>query len=425
LVTAVNSTANFGDEVVVLPGDYGSSLAPITTYIISVKVANLSGVQGLPRPRIFVGGAGGLAIYNGGLASNLEIQSSGSAAFFAWSSNGDHLIVNSTTADACRIVHQSTLSNSTCVTHGGNASAVTFDGSTSYTPAFTPSIRNVTAWSTGSAGKGISLTTATGYPVDMTVTNSIIHGGSVDVLANADASPGTLAHITLDHSNYATALAVTSNNALVTPPGSGSNQTAAPLLVDPTTGDVRQALNSPTIDAGIDSPTNGLTDVAYGPRTLGLSTDIGAYEFTPVTVNISGVSLTSTKFRVGSGPTFSGLQAAKKKKKKAPLGTTLKFVLDQKSKTAVDLRRASKGATVGGVCVKRTKKLKRRKTCTRWLPITGGGTFAGQIGPNELKFSGRVNGKKLSPGKYQFVIVANTSGGSPAAPVAKSFSIVR
>jgi hypothetical protein len=76
-----------------------------------------------------------------------------------------------------------------------------------------------------------------------------------------------------------------------------ADQSASPLFVNAAGGDFREAPASPTIDAGLDSPLNGLTDLAGNPREIGAHTDIGAYEFLiPPSVETgaaSGVGATS------------------------------------------------------------------------------------------------------------------------------------
>ena len=55
------------------------------------------------------------------------------------------------------------------------------------------------------------------------------------------------------------------------------------------------------------------------------------------------------------------------------------------------------------------------------------GAFArsSPAGASHLRFTGRVKGKKLTPGGYRLTAVAKSSDGMRGAPVARRFTIVR
>jgi hypothetical protein len=117
------------------------------------------------------------------------------------------------------------------------------------------------------------------------LSNSIARGAGFDISVSTDADPKTAAIVNADHSNYAT---VQINNGgggsttTVTPAGSATNQTGAPAFVNAAAGDFRELSGSlATIDRGVDSLLNGITDLEGAPRRLGASTDIGAYELVP------------------------------------------------------------------------------------------------------------------------------------------------
>jgi hypothetical protein len=111
-----------------------------------------------------------------------------------------------------------------------------------------------------------------------------LSGGGTDVRAEA-GDTNSSAEINLDHSNYASRQAVTCGTppcpATITDPATASNQTAAPLFVNAPGGDFHQAAGSPTIDAGINDPLNGTTDIDGEARQIGPLTDIGADERPP------------------------------------------------------------------------------------------------------------------------------------------------
>jgi 6-phosphogluconolactonase (cycloisomerase 2 family) len=82
-----------------------------------------------------------------------------------------------------------------------------------------------------------------------------------------------------------------------------------------------------------------------------------------------------------------------------------------------------RGVTRGGQCVKRRRGARRGPRCTRLVPV-GSYTSVGadfvfkpfafshndQVGANSLRFTGRVGGKRLKPGKYQLNATPSLQG---------------
>jgi hypothetical protein len=137
---------------------------------------------------------------------------------------------------------------------------------------------------------------------------------------------------------------------------------------------------------------------------------------------ITGLKLTNSKFRVGTKKTAL---VAKKKKKKAPAGTTLSYALSEIATVSIGIEKATAGRKSGGVCVKPTSKLKKAKAkkCTRYVVINTL-TRLQLAGANKVSFSGRIDKTKLKPGKYRFSITGKDAKGNVSAPVKKSFTIV-
>jgi len=97
---------------------------------------------------------------------------------------------------------------------------------------------------------------------------------SGDSLRATTDSTGAVATIIATHSNYA-GQSTDGPNASIA--DGGGNQSGAPAFADAAAGDYRVAPGSPTIDAGLDDPLNGLLDLDGAARKLG-TTDIGANE---------------------------------------------------------------------------------------------------------------------------------------------------
>ncbi len=140
--------------------------------------------------------------------------------------------------------------------------------------------RNVTAIATGENSVGIHTANSNFMLLPPTKTcgldlrNAIASGGEAD-LRTSGYTYG-VANIDVSNSSFATAKPGASSTI-----GGPSNQTAAPLFVNPAAGDYREAPGSPTIDAGAVDPLLGPVDLDGNPRTVGAAPDIGAFEFVP------------------------------------------------------------------------------------------------------------------------------------------------
>ena len=88
---------------------------------------------------------------------------------------------------------------------------------------------------------------------------------------------GAQTTVTLATSNYDNVNTVAGGT--VTPPGTATNQTAAPVFADTTL--FHQATTSPTVDAGAADVDAGTTDLDGDARQLGKAVDIGADELVP------------------------------------------------------------------------------------------------------------------------------------------------
>jgi hypothetical protein len=265
LDTAVENGAVIDDdEIVVTPGTYN-----VTDLVVSDAV-DLHGQALQPRPTINTTGGTGINLADSATVRDLTIEATGLVAIAASFGNPtiERVSAHATAGggSACTAHTSVTIRDTICRQSGTNSRGVganlsTFPGTT------TVRLRNVTA--VGSAS-GIGLT----YSGDQVVLEAdargvIADGGTADVLAAA--SSGASTQITLDHSNYATEFETTGGtgvSATVTDPGTGTNQTAAPLFVNAGAGDFHQQAGSPTIDAGAVDAFSGPTDIDGDARTL-------------------------------------------------------------------------------------------------------------------------------------------------------------
>jgi hypothetical protein len=225
--------------------------------------------------------------------------------------------------------------------------------------------------------------------------NVIAAGTSYDLRAYPTSEgPG---HIAISNSNFDTS--TTDGASTIT---GSDNQTAPPQFVNAAGGDYRQSAGSPTIDAG-STDQIGAVDLDGNPRALGAAPDIGAFEFVPPLqpgASIESLTLSAKSFRAGN---VGGAIASRTRRPKAPVGTTVTYSLSAAGTIGFSVERAVKGRKVGKKCRKTTRANRKRKKCNLFRKVKGGFTHAGAAGANKFRFSGRLNGKALKPGRYRLV----------------------
>lgn len=261
-----------GDEVILSPGDY--------TVNSGLSAGDLASVRGTGLPsqtRIFSTSTNdAFTLYSmagTSVLSDIEIVASTNASSKALTVLGGivrRVIARNTTGKGCdfEVVR---VTDSVCATSASGAAAITIDSG----GVLTPILRNVTAVATSPAGGiGIDVVGYSSSNITISAKSVIARGQTADIKTTQPA--GGSVEVALSHSNYATT-DVTANGS-VTPAGTDSNQTAAPIFVDAANGDFRQAPSSPTIDAGIADIESGTTDLFSAARLQGAGVDIGAHE---------------------------------------------------------------------------------------------------------------------------------------------------
>jgi hypothetical protein len=286
LQRAVEVVAQDTDEVVVATGDYIETADQLNV----LNDIDVHGVDGMPAPRIvatFPPGSGHVVRLNnpGATLRHLTLVHSGTdSGFLLQAGLAEQLVVDSVDT-ACEIPLTSTLRDSVCWTHGPtNEAAISVPLLSPLNASIT--LRNVTAIATGTTVQGIFADAEAGANVTVDGVNVIARGSVTDVSANTDGA--STATVSLDHSNYATekdADEGTGAGASVTDPGSGTNQTSAPLFANAAGGDFHQVAGSPTIDAGTAAASllgtldfDGDPRVADGDGICPTDADIGADE---------------------------------------------------------------------------------------------------------------------------------------------------
>jgi hypothetical protein len=388
IVTAITAREDFADIEVVLAGNQGpygtpgspisTELAPNTPYRIDIH-----GAAHEPRPVIYSdAGPFALLVRAGESVRDVAVYDShgrgptgGQAAIGLLGGSADRVIGVGNSAGCAG--GPATFTNSLCrgVVGAEFRDYVPSSGGPEVT------LRNDTL-----IGAFAGLLAVGGVrPVDVSVTNSIVHSNGLDkdVVTRGGTAPVT---VVLDHSNYQT----TSNNpgGVITPPGTGTNQTAAPLFVAPGR-DYHEAPGSPTIGAGITNPFNGTSDLDGNPRTINGKTDIGAYQYVPPTLGIRAPALSKLKVR----PSKFKLGKHHKKPK-------ISYTESEAASVTFYIYAIRHG---------------------RLLPV---GTFtrSAHAGRNSFAFSSKVNGKKLKHGRYELV-ADPVAFGLPGAAVNVKFRV--
>jgi hypothetical protein len=261
-----------GEEVIVLPGSYSLSVEVPE----GASNMNVHGALDQPRPVINMSGLARFSWPNGTL-SYLHLESTSiSEALNLGGGTAERLLIRGASSDDDTPVcscHGGVLRDSVIIATG-DSPALGLDsngGSSSGT------YRNVTAYATNPAVAAM-LFSNIGVSGNRQITafNTIVLNGAGGTDVTVDGPGSTL---TFSHSNYrGTSL---TDGGVIGDVSGDTHQTALPLFANAATGDFNELSGSPTINAGVTDPLNGAVDFAGNPRTVGASTDIGAYEFSP------------------------------------------------------------------------------------------------------------------------------------------------
>ena len=121
-----------------------------------------------------------------------------------------------------------------------------------------------------------------------------------------------------------------------------------------------------------------------------------------------------------SAPSLSALKAPALRTGRAG---TFSYALDRAATVTITIDRAQAGRKIGAACKKQTRKNRKKRACTFFAPV-GKLTQAGAAGKNNLRFTGKVAGRKLKPGIYRATAVATTSA-AKSTPVTTKFTVKR
>ncbi|HET6691046.1 MAG TPA: choice-of-anchor Q domain-containing protein [Miltoncostaeaceae bacterium] len=177
--------------------------------------------------------------------------------------------------------------------------------------------------------------------------------------------------------------------------------------------------------AGVPCPG---TDQRGLPRPALGACDAGAVEIQPGTPQAigapapgsgggSGVRRTIRKVAIGP--------SAFRVKGRTPHGTTVTFRLSAAGRVVLTVRKPAAGKRSGRRCVAPTERLRSAKRCIRQVRLRGSVAKRGVVGLNRLRFSGKLRGRALPPGRYTMVLTLPKAGSAPAVSVTKGFRVLR
>ena len=412
----VEGYATSGDAIVLLPGTYGTPAHPLKRIDVT-KALRLTGPVGKPRPRLYVDGGGKDAIVMCRPASlaNLEIHNitGGGSAFMinyggcpAGSTKGKiENVAAFGTSDGCWITEAiARVRNTVCYGSGYGATGIRVNFNQGIGGDL--ELRGVTGIATGDGdSNGVAIHVNSGGNASAPTTNveivNTIARGRSPALADLELIGAGPLSVDIGYSNFR-AVSKSGNVQLAESP-QGSNQSAEPKFASAEARDFRQAVGSPTIDAGVVDGLNGLSDFEGDERTIGESTDIGADEFA-FTFRSGGSPETGSSDETGGsaepehstdGPAYLWVPVEvsgrlSRRAWRARRGARLSVRVTQPANVRIRLQRRQRG---------RWRRAGR---------VELGGIAAGE---HRVRLRSPLpSGRKLRPGRYRLVLRAAANG---------------
>lgn len=115
------------------------------------------------------------------------------------------------------------------------------------------------------------------------------------------------------------------------------------------------------------------------------------------------------------------------------VGTRARYRLSSRAPVTFRVQRArrARGRLIDGRCVRRTRRNRHRRSCTRYRTLRGKFTHRGRRGTNRFRWSGRlpspgrVRGRRLRRGRYRLIARTRDRSGHRSRQVRARFRIVR
>jgi hypothetical protein len=133
------------------------------------------------------------------------------------------------------------------------------------------------------------------------------------------------------------------------------------------------------------------------------------------------VAFTPASFpAAGSGPS---VKAAARKPRAT--GAKVSYRLTEAATVTFTVERATEGRKVRGRCAKPTRANRTAPRCSHFVALAGSFPHTGHAGANSFRFTGRMGGRKLTPGSYRLVAQARDAAGNRSQVARKAFRVIR
>lgn len=106
-------------------------------------------------------------------------------------------------------------------------------------------------------------------------------------------------------------------------------------------------------------------------------------------------------------------------------GATFSFTLSENATVTLRFDHVLRGVRSGKRCVKITRRNRRHRPCTRYLPVAGSLVLTGAEGPNSSHFDARVSQKLLTFGAYRLRATPRDPSGNVGKTVLAAFRVLR
>jgi streptogramin lyase len=183
-----------------------------------------------------------------------------------------------------------------------------------------------------------------------------------------------------------------------------------------------QALGTVTGPRGVSAAISGLSPsttyhyrvVAINPTDSALGAD-ATFTTAPAAAPAVSALRMGHRWRLG--------RKLPKVSRKAPVGTTIRFVLSKPGAVKLRFLRKLPGRRSGRRCVPPTRRNRTARRCTRRINA-GSLSFAGHAGTNSVRFQGRLSRRRtLKPGRYILSLTASAEG-KTSRPKTATFTVL-
>ena len=140
---------------------------------------------------------------------------------------------------------------------------------------------------------------------------------------------------------------------------------------------------------------------------------------------LSSLTISPARFHAAAaGATFSRASGSPSAVKRAPTGALVTYVVDQNATADFAVLHAASGRVVGGSCVAPMRANRRKRSCVRYVALSGTVAVNAVEGTDRLRFSGRWHGRGLLPGGYELTLHVTNASGKASTSKRVAFHII-